>query len=279
MLTFAVKLLQDAQQNKYAVPSFNYHNLEILEAIIETAEQEKSPVIVQITPMYLKNIGAVSAAAMAKAAAMRAKVPVALHLDHGNDFEWAVWALAHGFNSVMIDGSRLPLEENISLTKLVARAAHAAGCSAEAELGHIGGVEDSVDGGSRTLLADPMEAERLAEETQIDYLAPALGTAHGIYTTTPKIDFLRLKEIRSRVQIPLVLHGGSGIPDEMVREAIRGGISKVNFGTELKLAWYSAMKEMLEKEDEPWKIASEARAKVGQVVHSKIVLCKSGNKA
>ncbi|MDR3591691.1 MAG: class II fructose-bisphosphate aldolase family protein [Negativicutes bacterium] len=279
MITSGVKLLGYAQAKKYAIPAFNFHNLEVLQAIVETAEQEKSPVILQITPVYLKNIGAAAAAAMAKAAAMNADVPVVLHLDHGNDFDWAVWALSHGFNSVMIDGSRLPLEQNIAISRLVAQAAHAAGASAEAELGHIGGVEDSVDGGSGSVLADPEEAAKLARESNIDFLAPALGTAHGIYTKKPTIDFARLREIRSLTAVPLVLHGGSGIPEDMIREAIAGGISKINFGTELKNAWHQAVKDMVAQESEPWKIACEARKQVGRVVKDKILLCGSGTKA
>ncbi|QGP91059.1 D-tagatose-1,6-bisphosphate aldolase subunit KbaY [Neomoorella glycerini] len=281
MLTPATELLGQAQRGNYAIAAFNFHNLEILQAIIETAEAEKAPIILQITPAYLEKIGATAAAAMAREAAAAAKVPVALHLDHSDNFKWVVWALAHGFTSVMIDASKLPLAENIALSRQVAEAAHAAGAAAEAELGHIGGVEDSVDRGSAVAgLADPGEAARLVQESGIDALAPALGTAHGLYTSQPKIDFERLDKIRALVPVPLVLHGGSGIPDNMIREAIARGISKVNIGTELKVAWAGAMKEALAAgTTEPWQAAVKAREAVREVVKHKIRLCGCSGRA
>ncbi|CEP69400.1 Ketose-bisphosphate aldolase, class-II [Moorella glycerini] len=281
MLTPATELLDRAQRGNYAIAAFNFHNLEILQAIIETAEAEKAPIILQITPAYLEKIGATAAAAMAREAAVAARVPVALHLDHSDSFKWIVWALAHGFTSVMIDASKLPLAENIALSRQVAEAAHATGATAEAELGHIGGVEDSVDRGSAgTGLADPDEAARLVQESGIDALAPALGTAHGLYTSEPKIDFERLDKIRELTPVPLVLHGGSGIPDTMIREAISRGIAKVNIGTELKVAWAEAMQAALTTgEKEPWKAAIKAREAVREVVKHKIHLCGCAGKA
>ncbi|MBC7325546.1 MAG: class II fructose-bisphosphate aldolase [Moorella sp. (in: Bacteria)] len=281
MLSSSDELLVRAQKDCYAIAAFNFHNLEILQAIIETAEAEKAPVILQITPTYLEKIGATAAAAMAREAAVAARVPVALHLDHSDSFKWVVWALAHGFTSVMIDASKLPLAENIALSRQVAEAAHAVGASAEAELGHIGGVEDSVDRGNAAAgLADPVEAARLVEESGIDALAPALGTAHGLYTSQPKIDFERLDKIRALVPVPLVLHGGSGIPDNMIREAIARGISKVNIGTELKVAWAVAMQEALAAgTTEPWQVAVKAREAVREVVKHKIHLCGCAGKA
>lgn len=280
MLTSSTELLSRAQQEGYAVGAFNFHNLEVLQAIIEIADAEKAPVILQITPTYLEKIGATAAAAMAREAAAAAKVPVALHLDHSNTWQWVIWALAQGFTSVMIDASRLPLAENIALSRQVAEAAHAVGASAEAELGHIGGVEDSVDRGNADAgLADPAEAARLAAESGIDALAPALGTAHGLYTSEPKIDFKRLDKIGELTPVPLVLHGGSGIPDNMIREAIARGIAKVNIGTELKVAWAVAMQEALTAgEKEPWKVAVKAREAVREVVKHKIHLCGCAGK-
>ncbi|MBE3571765.1 MAG: class II fructose-bisphosphate aldolase [Moorella humiferrea] len=282
MLTSATELLGRAQRGNYAIAAFNFHNLEILQAIIETAEAEKAPVILQITPTYLEKIGATAAAAMAREAAAAAKVPVALHLDHSDSFKWIIWALAHGFTSVMIDASKLPLAENIALSRKVAEAAHATGAAAEAELGHIGGVEDSIDdlGNADAGLADPNEAARLVQESGIDALAPALGTAHGLYTSEPKIDFERLDKIRALVRVPLVLHGGSGIPDNMVREAIATGIAKVNIGTELKVAWADAVKGALAVGiTEPWQVAVKAREAVREVVRQKITLCGCDGKA
>ncbi|WP_338823711.1 D-tagatose-1,6-bisphosphate aldolase subunit KbaY [Moorella humiferrea] len=280
MLSSSAELLARAQRENYAIAAFNFHNLEILQAIIEAAEAEKAPVILQITPTYLEKIGATAAAAMAREAAAAARVPVALHLDHSNSLQWVIWALAHGFTSVMIDASNLPLDKNIALSRQVAEAAHATGAAAEAELGHIGGVEDSVDRGSADAgLADPAEAAHMVQESGIDALAPALGTAHGLYTSHPKIDFERLDKIRALVSVPLVLHGGSGIPDNMIQEAIARGINKVNIGTELKVAWTRAMKEALASgTTEPWKAAVKAREAVREVVKYKIRLCGCGGK-
>jgi len=281
MLCSGKMLLTEAQRKNYAVPAFNFHNLEILQAIIETAEEEQAPVILQITPTYLQKIGATAAAAMARAAAEEAKIPVALHLDHSETLEWIIWALAHGFTSVMIDASKLALAENISFSKQAAAMAHAVGASAEAELGHIGGVEDSmIMGNAAAGLADPEEAVRLVQESGIDALAPALGTAHGMYTAEPKIDFQRLEAIKELVGVPLVLHGGSGIPDSMLREAIARGITKVNIGTELKIAWAQAMREALNKgRQEPWQAAVAARQAVAQVVKDKIHICGAAGKS
>ncbi|BCV22275.1 class II fructose-bisphosphate aldolase [Moorella sp. Hama-1] len=280
MLTSSAEILSQAQKEGYAAGAFNFHNLEVLQAIIETADAEKAPVILQITPTYLEKIGATAAAAMAREAAAAAKVPVALHLDHSNSWQWIIWALAHGFTSVMIDASKFPLVENIALSRQVAEAAHAVGASAEAELGHIGGVEDSVDrGNADASLADPTEAARLVAESGIDALAPALGTAHGLYMSEPKIDFARLDKIRKLTPVPLVLHGGSGIPDAMIREAIRRGIAKVNIGTELKVAWAGAMEAaMTAGEKEPWKAAVKAREAVREIVRHKIYLCGGAGK-
>ncbi|MEA4900676.1 class II fructose-bisphosphate aldolase [Desulfitobacterium sp.] len=280
MLTTSLEILQRAQKNGYAVGAFNFHNLEILQSILETAEAERAPVIIQTTPTYLENMGASAAAGMARAAAAAVKVPVALHLDHSDNLKWIIWALANGFTSVMIDGSRLPLNENIAITTRATKAAHAAGVTIEAEIGSIGGVEDSAETGhSPSGLADPYESQRFVLESGIDLLAPALGTAHGIYKSTPKIDYDRLAQIHNLIQVPLVLHGGSGVPDQMVLEAVAKGITKVNIGTELKVAWARSITETLKSETEPWKVAVKVRAAVREVVRHKIALCGNKGKA
>ncbi|HZK55553.1 MAG TPA: class II fructose-bisphosphate aldolase [Desulfosporosinus sp.] len=280
MLESAIDLLLRAKKKGYAICAFNFHNLEILQAILETAETEKAPVILQITPTYLEKIGATAAAAMARDAATAVKVPVALHLDHSESLNWIIWALAHGFTSIMVDGSKLPLQENIALSTQAAYAAHSVGASSEAEIGSIGGVEDSVETSNACNgLADPYQALKLVEETGIDTLAPALGTAHGMYTSTPNIDFERLEKIRTLIQVPLVLHGGSGIPDAMIKESIAKGITKVNIGTELKVAWAKSMSATIIRETEPWKAALEVRQAVAKVVKHKLYLCDSIGKA
>ncbi|HBW34136.1 class II fructose-bisphosphate aldolase [Desulfosporosinus sp. BICA1-9] len=280
MLEPSIHLLNKARQGHYAVPAFNFHNLEILQAIIETAEKQHSPVILQISPIYLEKIGDIAAAAMAQEAAKAAKVPVALHLDHSNSLQWIEWALAHGFTSVMIDASALPLDENIALARKTVELARAQGATSEAELGHIGGIEDAQETGNPDMgLADPVEALKLVTESGIDTFAPAVGTAHGLYKFPPNINFSLIEKICSLVKVPLVLHGGSGIPDDMIREAIKKGIAKVNVGTELKVAWAKSMAETLITEQEPWKAVLKVREAVGQVVEHKISLCGSNGKA
>lgn len=281
MLEPSIHMLNKARQAHYAVPAFNFHNLEILQAIIDTAEKQHSPVILQITPTYLEKIGAVAAAGMAREAAKAAKVPVALHLDHSNSLEWIKWALAHGFTSVMIDASTLPLNENIAHARQTVEWAHAQGVTVEAELGHIGGIEDGQETGTNSAmgLADPVEAVKLVTESGIDAFAPALGTAHGLYKFPPNISFSLIEKLFTLVKVPLVLHGGSGIPDDMIREAIKKGIAKVNVGTELKVTWAKSMAETLITEQEPWKAAFKVREAVGQVVEHKILLCGSNGKA
>lgn len=281
MLEPSIQLLNKARQGHYAVPAFNFHNLEIMQAIIKTAEKQQSPVILQITPTYLEKIGDVAATAMARAAAKEAKVPVALHLDHSNSLSWIKWALAHGFTSVMIDASTLPLNENIAYARQTVEWAHAHGAAVEAELGHIGGIEDGHETGTNPNmgLADPVEAVKLVTESGIDAFAPAVGTAHGLYKLPPNINFSLIDTLSSLVNVPLVLHGGSGIPDDMIRKAIEKGIAKVNIGTELKVTWAKAMTEALITEQEPWKTALKVHEEVGQVVAHKISLCGSNGKA
>ncbi|MEW5922215.1 MAG: class II fructose-bisphosphate aldolase [Bacillota bacterium] len=274
MLTSPAELLSAARDGKYAVGAFNFHNLDIVHAILSAAEEEKAPVILQVTPTYLSHLGVASGATAALAAIQECPVPAALHLDHANTFEEIIRALCHGFNSVMIDASRFPLEKNIDLTARVVETAHAVKAYTEAELGHILGVEDLDQPDRRSGgLAAPGEAAILVSRTGVDSLAPAVGTAHGMYTSTPNIDFSRIREIADKTRVPLVLHGGSGIPDEMIREAIAAGIQKINVGTELKLAWAGAVKRVLESgETETRKIASAAREGVKEVVRQKIRL-------
>ncbi|CAA7603081.1 Fructose-bisphosphate aldolase class-II [Acididesulfobacillus acetoxydans] len=281
MLEPSIHLLNHAKQGKYAIPALNFHNLEILQAIIETAEKSRSPVILQISPIYLEKIGRVAAAAMAREAAKDANVPVALHLDHSDSLHWIKWALDNGFTSVMLDASSRPLDENIALAYQTAKLAHERGATAEAELGHIGGVEDNRETGTNPDmgLADPDEAAKLVRDSGIDILAPAVGSAHGLYKRPPKIDFHLIKKLAAALKIPLVLHGGSGIPDAMVREAISCGITKVNIGTELKVAWARWMSEALGHEQEPWKAAVKTRAGVARVVEQKIQMCGSAGRA
>ena len=276
MLVTTKDLLLEAQKEGYAVPAFNFYGYDFIRSVIEAAETENTPVILEITPNYLKKLSPKTITAIARDWAQASSVRIALHLDHSDDLKWITWSLVNGFTSVMIDASRFPLEENIRLSKLAASLAHAAGASIEAELGHIGGTEDGIMRGGAGGLADPEEAGRLVRESGVDLLAPAVGTAHGLYKGEPKIDFDRLRAIRNQVEVPLVLHGGSGIPVEMLKKAINIGVSKINIGTELKIAWSDAVRQCLgQGVTEPWKHSEAACAAIKSLVRTKIRICTS----
>lgn len=252
MLVTGNELLLQAQKNKYAIGAFNVNNMEIIQAIISAAEELNSPVILQASQGGIKYAGIDYIAGLGKIAGRNANVPVALHLDHGTDFDQVMLCLRHGFTSVMIDGSRFPLKENIEFTKRVVDIAHAVGVSVEAELGKIGGTEDHITVDEReATMTDPEEARIFVEETGVDSLAIAVGTAHGVYRGEPKIDFDRIKAIRELVDVPLVLHGSSGVPEESLRRAISLGISKINIDTDVRATFAKGVKEfLLENPDE-----------------------------
>ena len=238
MLVTTKEMLLDAQAGHYAVGAFNVENLEFVMAVIKAAEDKHSPVIMQTTPGTIKYANLDYFAAMVRVAAENASVPVALHLDHGDGFDRCMQALRAGYTSVMIDGSHVPFEDNIALTASVTKVAAPLGIPVEAELGKVGGKEDdgpAVEG--ENPYTDPDEAEEFVARTGCGSLAVGVGTAHGVYKGTPHIEQGVLKEIRSRLEIPLVLHGTSGVPDDQVAEAIRNGICKVNYATELRQAF------------------------------------------
>jgi len=299
-------LLQKANSEGYAVAAFNTNNMEITQGIIEGAVAERSPVIIQCSEGALEYAGVDMVVAMVKAAAGNVDIPVALHLDHGKRFDNIIRCIRAGFTSVMIDGSHLPLDENIALTRKVVDVAHAAGVSVEAELGRIAGIEDHVSTSEReAILTDPAEAERFVAETGVDALAVAIGTAHGPrkFKGEPKLELDRIREIKSRVGIPLVMHGASavpkdviekavkygaqiegasGVPDEAVRQAVANGINKVNIDTDMRLAMIAAMRETLYNNPDatdPRKILGPARAAVTSVVRHKISVLGSAGRA
>lgn len=275
------EMLLRAQAEHHAVGAFNVENLEMVMAVMQAAEETKSPVIMQTTPSTIKYAGLDYYLAMVRTAAERASVPIAIHLDHGESFSLAMQALRTGYTSIMIDGSHSPLEQNIALTRSVVEACAPSGISVEAELGKVGGKEDDLEGGSGNPFTDPAEAEEFVNRTGVNSLAIAIGTAHGLYNDTPKLDFDRLRAIRSRVSIPLVLHGASGVPDEAVRESIASGICKVNFATELRIAFSDGVKSYLAKDPnvfDPKKYSKVGRENVVQLVKQKIQLCGSAGK-
>ena len=274
-------MMNKADREGYAVGAFNVENMEMVMAVIKACEELNAPAILQTTPSTVKYAGLDMYYANVAAAANRAKVPIALHLDHGNSFELAMQALRVGYTSIMIDGSKLELDENIALSKRVADACRPSNIPVEAELGKVGGKEDdmSCDDPGYT---DPDDAVRFVNETGVTSLAVAIGTAHGIYKGEPKLDVERLSEIRKAVSIPLVLHGASGVPDEAVKDCIRRGISKVNFATELRIAFSNGIKEYLKNDPDvfdPKKYCAQGMINVTELVKEKINVCGSAGKA
>ncbi len=283
MLLTGKELLLDAQKKNYAVGAFNVNNMEIIQAIINGAEERNSPVILQASQGGIKYAGIEYIAALGKLAGRNARVPVALHLDHGTDFDQVMLCIRHGFTSVMIDGSRFPLEENIAFTKRVVDIAHSVGVSVEAELGKIGGTEDHITVSEKdATFTDPNEAKIFVEETGVDSLAIAVGTAHGVYKGEPKLDYDRIKAIRDLVDIPLVLHGSSGVPEESLKKAISLGVCKINIDTDIRAAFARAVKEFVgdnPDEIDPRKILGPASKAMKEIIMEKMEIFGSINRA
>lgn len=269
------ELLCKAQEMGYAVPAFNVENMETVQGVIQAAEELNRPVILQTTPSSVNYAGLDFFAVCARTAIRNTRVPIALHLDHGSSYELAANAMKEGYSSVMIDGSRLSFEDNVALTSRVSELGKILGVSVEAELGSVGGKEDSSISESVTF-TDAAQAVEFAERTKIDSLAVAIGTSHGFYKGEPKLDIKRLKEIRAAVDIPLVLHGTSGVPDEVVKECIRNGICKVNYATDLRNAFTNAVRLSMEKNPgdiDPKKYLGAGREAVAETAKKRIQLC------
>lgn len=270
-------MLLKAQRKGYAVPAFNIHNLETLQVVVETAAEMRSPLIVAGTPSTFNYAGKGNIVAIAADLAREHNLPLAIHLDHHevlNDIEAKVFA---GVRSVMIDGSHYAFEENVRVVKEVVDFCHRYDASVEAELGRLGGVEDDlVVEGKDALYTHPEQAHEFVTRTGIDSLAVAIGTAHGLYTAEPKLDFERLAEIRARVDVPLVLHGASGLPEHDIRKAIDLGICKVNVATELKIAFSDALKTYFvqqPKANDPRHYMRPAKVAMKEVVRKVIHVC------
>jgi len=282
-LVTMTELLEKAEKGKYAVGAFNCNNMEIVQAIVAAAEAEQAPAIIQASQGAIKYAGLDYISGMVKIAAENTDVPICLHIDHGTDFQQVMGCIRKGFTSVMIDGSKLALEENIALTNKVLDVAKAVGVSVEAELGKIGGTEDDVTVTEReAALTDPEEAKTFVEATGVDALAIAIGTAHGQYKGEPKLDFDRLKRVRELVDVPIVLHGSSGVPGDAIVKAIELGVRKVNIDTNLREAFVNRARQvMAEKPNEidPRKILGPAREAMTEVIREKIRLFGSSQKA
>ena len=305
MLVTNKEVLSVASAGGYAVGAFNINNMEILQAIVETAAEEKSPIIVSASPSAVQYAGLEYLVAMVKAAAkINPSIPMTLHLDHGKDIETATMCINGGFTSVMIDGSHLDFEENIAMTKHVVNLARSKGVSVEAELGKLVSQESTAKD-AEDPYTDPDAAVEFVDRTGVDSLAVAIGTSHGAYKFKGdvKLDFERLKVIRSKVDVPLVLHGASGvpawivematkygaelsgakgIPDEHIKCAISLGIAKINIDTDLRLAFTGSIREVLvtsPKEYDPRKVLGPAKQNMKKVVQEKMRLFGSSGKA
>ncbi len=283
MLVTSKELLLDAQKNSYAVGAFNTNNLEITHAIIQAAEAKQAPVLVQISAGALKYAGPDFLPMIVAKAAKLASVPVAIHLDHGPDFETVMLSLRQGFTSIMRDASKLPYDGNVAEVRKVVEACHAIGIPVEAEIGKIGGAEEHVVVSEReATMSDPDECVRFVADAGFDFLAVAIGNAHGFYKGEPKLDFERLDEIRSKVDVPLVLHGASGIPDHQITEAVKRGICKINIDTEIRNAFIRTMQKFTEENPDqidPRKVFKPCIAAMQDVVERKIEIFRSAGRA
>ena len=283
MLVTGKQILEHADQNGYAVGAFNVNNMEIIQAIAEAAGDLKAPVILQASQGAIKYAGVEYITSLVKTTAGLIDVPMALHLDHGTDFDEIMKCIRNGFTSVMIDASKHELEENIRLTKEIVRIAHSVGVSVEAELGKIGGTEDHiVVSEAEATYTDPEEARIFVEETGVDSLAIAVGTAHGVYKGEPKVDIERIKEIDRVVSVPLVLHGSSGVPYDTLENAVKAGIRKINIDTDIRASFATSVKEFVganPSEIDPRKILKPASARMADTVKEKIKVFGSDGKA
>ena len=304
MLLTNKEILASARDEKYAVGAFNINNLESLQAVITAAQEENSPVIVAVTPSAIEYAGLIYLAEIVKTSAQLAPVRMSLHLDHGKEIETITRCVDAGFTSVMIDGSHLGFEENIALTRKVIELAHPKSVAVEAELGRLAGVEEVSVEEKDAILTDPEAAKEFVERTHVDALAVAIGTSHGAYKFKgePKLDLKRLAEIRENLNVPIVLHGASGVPawiiekatkygaqlagakgmpDESIKRAIKLGIVKINIDTDLRLAFTATIREVLATtpaQFDPRKILEPAREAMKDVVRNKMRLFGSSNK-
>ena len=283
MLMNMKDLLAVANEHKFAVPAFNISDYSMMNGIFEASEEKQAPVIIAIHPDELKHPDNEIVKAIIEKA-HKATVPVCIHLDHGATFEQVMLAIQSGFTSVMIDGSSLSFEDNIAICKKVAEAAHAVNVSVEGELGTIGSTDAQAEAGANTIIyTDPDAAVKFVEATGVDTLAIAIGTSHGIYPKgmKPELKLDLLKVIKSKVSIPLVLHGGSNNPDAEIGQSVTLGVNKINISSDIKVAYYEKMREVLKDESlrEPNVIQPACIAAMKETAYHKIELFQADGKA
>lgn len=274
MLVNSKEMLLKAKKEHYAVPHFNINNLEWTKYILEEMEKLNKPVILGVSEGAAKYMGGwkvVASLVKSLIEELSITIDVCLHVDHGSSFETCKLAIDAGFTSVMIDASKHELDENIRITKEVVDYAHKKGVTVEAEIGHIGGTEDGIS--ATNFNATLEECQILVEKTSIDSLAPALGSVHGLYKGEPNLDFETMKKINDNLEVPLVLHGGTGIPDYQIKKAIECGISKININTELQIAWHSGVKEFIKANEnsyDPRKVISSGEKNIKETIDYKV---------
>ena len=307
------EILERANKEYYAVPALNINNLEFLQAIIDAGVEERSPVIIETSEGAIKyagngdiKLGAKLFVSMVESYARNVDIPVSLHVDHGKNFKIIMAAIQAGYSSVMIDASEFPFEKNVAETKKIVEIAHSLGVSVEAELGRLVGIEDNVAVESHeAALVDPDEAKLFAEETGVDFLAPAIGTSHGAFKFKgeARLDFARLKKVKDLTGLPLVLHGASsvpedikklaesygadfkgakGVPGEILAESVKFGINKVNTDTDLRMAFIASLREFLSKnpgEFDPRRYFKTPKELVKNVIRERLRLLGFSNKA
>lgn len=269
-------MLLKAQAEQYAVPAFNVHNLETIQAVVAAAVEMQSPLIIAATPSTMDYSGRAYIQAIAEIAAKENNIPIALHLDHHETIESIKESLTLGVKSVMIDGSAGTFEENVAITKEIVGEAHRYGATVEAELGRLG--EQDGDSGH----TDPDTARAFVEQTNVDSLAVAIGTGHGVYETKPNLDFDRLDEIRNKVDVPLVLHGASGISTDELQKCIVQGCTKVNISTEFKVPFSQTLRNFLNEHPEEMdirKYMTPSKEIMREIAKEKIITCLSNGKA
>jgi fructose-bisphosphate aldolase class II len=275
-------MLARAYQDHYAVGAFNANNMEQVQAVIEAAEEERAPVILQVSQGAIRYCGLAFAAGLVKIAAAEATVPVVLHLDHGTDFEQNVRCLQAGFTSLMFDGSKLPFDQNVAITRKIVEIAHPCGIPVEAELGKVLQAKDSVSQADvEHAMTDPLEARQFVDLTGCDSLAVAVGSVHAMRAQEASLDIARVEAIRQEVTVPLVLHGSSGVTEASIVAAIEHGIAKVNVATYLNEAFVDGMRRGLAKypdEVDPRKSLQMARDAVKERVREKLRLFKSSGR-
>lgn len=283
MLVTNLELQNYAKEGKFAIGAFNTNNMEITKAIIRAAEELRSPVIISCSPSALKYAGINILSSIVLTAIKNSEIPMAFHLDHGTDITDIVACVESGFSSVMMDGSKNELDKNIEISRQASELAHRKGLSIEGEIGRIMGAEDLIVVSKREAsMTDPREAKRFVEESGIDTLAVSIGNAHGWYKDKPELDFDRLRKIADVVDIPLVLHGASGIGDEDIRKSIEIGITKINIDTEIREAFRNGVRDYLKDNPEqidPRKILAPAMDNMYETVKRKIEIFGSKDKA